>query len=166
MQELRVKVRVLEARRADDARNIEKLETQLTEANSFVALRPKLQAKLNSLQQELVSTKRALSDAEQLSSLSENRLLDAQEQLEMAMLDKEVAEERTEALQSEIESLQERLASSEVELSTMRDGSTFDPNDSPESLSLAYAQLERHNERLKEALIKCELQTWLHWLAY
>lgn len=82
MQELRAKVRVLEARRADDARNLEKLEIQLAEANPFVALRPKLQAKLNSLQQELVSTKRALSDAEQLSSLSENRLLDAQEQFE------------------------------------------------------------------------------------
>ena len=147
-------MRVLEARRSDDARNIEKLETQLTEANSFVALRPKLQAKLISLQQELIATKRSLSDAEQLSSLSENRLLDAQEQLEMAMLDKEVAEERAEALQSEMEALQERLASSEVELSTIRDGSTFDPNESPEKLSLAYAQLERHNDRLKEALIK------------
>lgn len=55
----------------------------------------------------------------------------------MAMLDKEVAEERAEALQSEIESLQEWLASSEVELSTMRVGSTLHPNNSPEKLSFA-----------------------------
>ncbi len=60
---MRAKLRVLEAKRADEARNVEKLEAQLAEANSFVALRPKLQAKLNALQQDLISTRRALSDA-------------------------------------------------------------------------------------------------------
>ena len=63
LQELRAKVRVFEIKRADDARHIHELETRLNEAESFVALRPKLQAKLNQLQTELIATKRELADA-------------------------------------------------------------------------------------------------------
>ncbi len=37
LQELRAKIRVLEAKRADDARHVRELETRLSEAESFVA---------------------------------------------------------------------------------------------------------------------------------
>ncbi|KAI0728358.1 hypothetical protein C8Q72DRAFT_885344 [Fomitopsis betulina] len=46
LQELCAKVRVIEAKRADDARYVRELEMRLSEAESFVALRPMLQAKL------------------------------------------------------------------------------------------------------------------------
>ncbi len=113
---------MLEAKRADDARHVRELETRLNEAESFVALRPKLQAKLNSLQTELISTKRELADAQQLSHLSDNRIVDSQEQLEMAMLDKEMAEERAEAAEADLEEVKERLAIVEVELQVLREG--------------------------------------------
>ena len=54
LQELRAKVRDLEAKCTDDARHVRELETRLSEAEFFVALCPKLQAKLNSLQTELI----------------------------------------------------------------------------------------------------------------
>ncbi|KAI6031243.1 dynein associated protein-domain-containing protein [Pisolithus microcarpus] len=155
LQELRAKTRVLEAKRADDARHIRELETRLSEAESFVAIRPKLQAKLNQLQTELIATRRELSDAQQLAQLSDNRGIDAHEQLEMAMLDKEVAEEKAEIAQAELEETKERLARMEVELQVLKEGGAAgddgDPND---KTSLAYIQLEKHNERLKEALIR------------
>jgi dynactin 1 len=116
------KIRVLEAKRADDAQHIRELETRLADAESFVALRPKLQAKLQSLQTELIATKRALADAEQLTSLGETRGADAQEQLEMAMLDKEVAEEKAELAEQELEEVKERLAHVEVELGVLKEG--------------------------------------------
>ena len=122
LQELRAKVRVLEAKRADDARHVRELETRLAEAESFVALRPKLQAKLNQLQTELIATKRELADAQQLATLSEGRSVDNAEQLEMAMLDKEVAEERAELAESELEELKEKLAVLEVEIQVLREG--------------------------------------------
>ncbi|KAH0837852.1 hypothetical protein J3R83DRAFT_6078 [Lanmaoa asiatica] len=84
LQEIRARTRVMEAKRADDSRHIRELETRLSEAESFVALRPKLQAKLNQLQTELIATRRELADAQQLAHLSDNRGIDAQEQLEMA----------------------------------------------------------------------------------
>ncbi|KAF8893676.1 dynein associated protein-domain-containing protein [Gymnopilus junonius] len=151
--ELRAKTRVLEAKRTDDARHIRELESRLSEAESFVALRPKLQAKLSSLQQDLIATKRELADAKQLAELAEGRVMDAQEQLEMCMLDKEVAEERAELAEGELEDVKERLAILEVEVDVLKEEGK-DVGDTPAKDSLAYIQLEKQNERLKEALIK------------
>lgn len=123
LQELRAKIRVLEIKRADDARHVKELETKLSEAETFVALRPKLQAKLMQQQTELIAVRRELADARQLSDLSETRNLDSLEQLEMAMLDKEVAEERAEAVEAELEELKEKLAVAEVELEVIKEGS-------------------------------------------
>ncbi|KAH8094699.1 dynactin, partial [Cristinia sonorae] len=156
LQELRARIRVLEAKRGDDARRIRELETRLSEAESFVALRPKLQAKLSQLQTDLITTKRELADAQQLSQLAESRNLDNQEQLEMAMLDKEVAEERAELAESDLEELREKLAMLEVEIEVLREGGDAGggTNESAVKESLAYIQLEKQNERLKEALIR------------
>lgn len=155
LQELRAKIRVLEAKRTDDSQHIRELETRLSEAESFVAIRPKLQAKLASLHTDLTSSRRDLSDAEQLKTLAESRVIDAQEQLEMAMLDKEVAEERAELAESELEDVKERLAIMEVEVEVMKEDGEEPEGDSEAGRgSLAYIQLEKHNERLKDALIR------------
>ncbi|KAF7320182.1 CAP-Gly domain-containing protein [Mycena kentingensis (nom. inval.)] len=164
LQELRAKIRVLEAKRADDARHVRELETRVTDAETFVALRPKLQAKLTSMQTELIETRRDLADAQQLAELAEGRILDAQEQLEMSMLDKEVAEERAEAAETELEEVKERLAIVEVELDVLKEGGVRDETEEGSDTgnksmakgkdSLAYVQLEKQNERLKEALLR------------
>lgn len=59
---------------------------------------------------------------QQLSQLAESRLGDSQEQLEMVMLDKEVAEERAEMAEAELEEVKEKLAVAEVEMSVVREG--------------------------------------------
>lgn len=172
LQELRAKIRVSELKRADDARRIRELETRLSEAETFVSLRPKLQAKLTQQQTDLIASKRELADAQQLSQRQEERLLDAQEQLELVSVDKEVAEERAEAAEAELDEIKERIANMEVELQVLREGGgvyliTFVnalPDDLLEGVeggtetsvkqSLAYIQLEKQNERLKDALIR------------
>lgn len=75
----------------------------------------------------------------------------------MTMLDKEVAEERAEAAEAELEILQERLATVEVELESLQEGGAGAVGGDGETSgkqSLAYTQLEKHNDRLKEALIR------------
>ena len=147
---------MLEAKRSDDARVIEKLEAQLTDVNHFVAVRPKMQQQIASLQQELSDKRRALADSEQSQTDHESRITDVQEQLEMAMLDKEVAEERAETAELEMQSLQERVENLEIELETLREGGAEAGGEVDEGVrtSVAYAQLEKHNDRLKEALIR------------
>lgn len=72
------------------------------------------------------------------------------------MLDKEMAEERAENAESEMQALQEKVASMEAELESLRSGGAIINSDLDPSArtSLVYTQLERHNERLKEALLK------------
>ncbi len=178
LQELRAKVRVLEIKRADGARHVKELEAKLSEAETFVALRPKLQAKLVQQQTELIEARRELADARQLSELAETRNLDTLEQLEMAMLDREVAEERAEATQSELEELKEKLAVVEVELEVIKEGAcecaaaflrgyqidafkAVEGGSSNVASSLAYIQLEKQNARLKEALLRYEISRYI-----
>jgi dynactin 1 len=115
-------VRILEIKRADDARHVRELETRLSEAESFVALRPKLQAKLQSLQTDLTTAKRELADAQQLALRADDRIFESQEQLEMLTLDKEMAEERAELAEADAEDMREKLAVVEVELQVLREG--------------------------------------------
>ncbi|CAG8706507.1 7985_t:CDS:2, partial [Acaulospora colombiana] len=152
-QELRAKIRFMEARRADDVQRIRELETRLADAEAFVALRPKLQAKLNQLQQESLQTKRELQDQATELQVSEAKLTEVNEQLEMVLLDKEVAEERADAAEAEVEELKEKLAVSQDELTILREansgtGAGGDPSDG--KFSLAYIQLERQNGRLRD----------------
>ncbi|QRW00779.1 Dynein associated protein [Ceratobasidium sp. AG-Ba] len=153
--ELRAKLRVLETKRQDDARHIRELETKLADAETFVAIRPKLQAKLQSLQTELSQTKRELADQQAEMSTLDEQKVEASEQLEMVMLDKEMAEERAEIAEAEVEALKERLAVLEVELQAIKEGGTEGGGgESDGKKRLDVLQLEKHNERLKEALIK------------
>jgi dynactin 1 len=73
----------------------------------------------------------------------------------MAMLDKEVAEERAELAETELEEIKEKLAVLEVENGVLKGGGgTGEASDDTAKSSMAYIQLEKHNESLKEALIK------------
>lgn len=95
---------------------------------------------------------------------SEGRIQDLSEQLEMAMLDKEVAEERAEAAEADLEVEKELRAEKEVELSVFKQrsqgdvlapgGDTAAGEEGSAKTSLDYLQLERQVERLKEALIR------------
>ena len=69
--------------------------------------------------------------------------------------DKEVAEERAELAETELEEVKEKLAVLEVENRVLKTGGgTGESSDDAAKSSMAYIQLEKHNERLKEALIK------------
>jgi dynactin 1 len=70
------------------------------------------------------------------------------------MLDKEVAEERAEIAEAAVEELKEQLAMLKVENEHMKGVAEGDSGDNPVKDSLAFIQLEKQNERLKEALIR------------
>lgn len=154
-QELKVKIRVLEARRTDDQQQIRSLKARIDEMETVIAWKPKLMAKLSQLQQENLQTKRELQDQAAELQLAETKLTESSEQLEMSMLDKEVAEERAEAAEQLLDDMKEKLAVAQVELGVLREsGGTASGEVSDGKATLAYVQLERQNERLKEALLR------------
>lgn len=159
---LRAKIRVLEAHRADDARQLQELQNRLTEASKFVEAKPRLVALISQQKTDLSALKRELSDKDQYVSTLDARVADGQELLEMAMLDKEVAEEKAELAEVELEELREKLAIAEVELEVLKEGeqtqvdmtTKADGEEDSGKPSLAYLHLEKQNERLKDALIR------------
>ncbi|KAI9273593.1 dynein associated protein-domain-containing protein [Sporodiniella umbellata] len=76
--------------------------------------------------------------------------------LEMMTLDKEVAEERAETLQQETDILKDRMAEVSIDLDLLRREADVvaEHGSDPERASLEVIQLERHNERLKGALLR------------
>lgn len=64
----------------------------------------------------------------------------------MAMLDKEVAEERAELAETELEEIKEKLAVMEVENGVLKTGGgPGESSDDTAESSMAYIQLEKHN---------------------
>ncbi|ORX40158.1 dynein associated protein-domain-containing protein [Kockovaella imperatae] len=158
LEELRIKVRILENRRTEDQEKIRSLEAHVGEADALRAARVKLQAKFQELQTSLVAAQRLSKDLQSENAHLKTRAADATDQLEMAALDREVAEEKAEAAENEVNKLTERLAELEMEIAVLKEENA--EYEKPvagldgEKTSLAYLQLEKHNERLKEALIR------------
>lgn len=154
-----MKLRVLETKRADDARRIRELEGQLKTVHDFTAQRPIFQSTIQTLRNENTALKANVSDqAKQIASL-EKKVEDHSEQMEMLMLDKEMAEERAEVAEGELEAEKESKAELEAELEVWKNGANAAEGGEGEDgkagrSEMAFRQLEKQNERLKDALLR------------
>ncbi|KAF9970328.1 hypothetical protein BGZ73_006963 [Actinomortierella ambigua] len=149
-EELRIKLRILEAKRTEDRERLKEAEKIKEESEQFQSMRPKLQAKLAEMQQELREAKRALKDAVSDKDAFESKYNDTLDSLEVALLDKEMAEEKAETLQHEVNTLKEKVEEQTVDLRVLQneDGSAAGMD------AVRALQVERQNERLQEALIR------------
>lgn len=157
-EELRLKLKILESKRQEDRERYREHEKVKEEAEQFLTLRNKLQDKISELQKELRDTKRQLKESSAEQETYENNYNDAVESLEMMTLDKEVAEERAEHLQQEVNILKDKIEEISVDLDVLKKEADIinrvPDHDGDEKTPLEVIQLERHNERLKEALMK------------
>ncbi|ODO01512.1 hypothetical protein I350_06332 [Cryptococcus amylolentus CBS 6273] len=158
LEELRIRVRILETRKHEDGEKIKDLEGRVGEADSLKTARVRLQAKFQEIQSALLAAQRSAKDLQAENAVLENRAAEALDQLEMAALDREVAEEKAEAADSEVVKLGERVEELEMEVAILQEeNAEYERPVSGvegERTSLAFVQLEKHNERLKDALIR------------
>lgn len=104
---------------------------------------------------------------------SETQFADLQDQVEISLLDKEVAEEQLEAAQHALEVAQERVAEMEVEVTVLREENQKLEGEGEAAVraeqagvgdgrsSLAFVQLEKQNGRLKEAMMRLARARWV-----
>jgi dynactin 1 len=160
-EELRLKLKILESKRQEDRERYREHEKVKEEAEQFLTLRNKLQDKIAELQKELRDTKRQLKDSTSEQEMYETKYNDVIESLEMMTLDKEVAEERSENLQQEVTVLKDKIEEISVDLDILKKEADImhrvPDRDGEEKTPLEVIQLERHNERLKEALMRYSL---------
>ncbi|KAK0834802.1 hypothetical protein LTR73_001092 [Friedmanniomyces endolithicus] len=156
IEELEAKVRLLERKRIED-RDVKKtLEQARQERDQYKSIIEKLQNKYRPQQQEIVELKQALSEAERKST-DTGTLQDEHDSLvELLTLDREMAQERAEGMQAELETLRAKNEEMELELEILRDenGELSKEMSPEERTSTGWLQMERSNERLREALLR------------
>ncbi|POV99993.1 hypothetical protein PSTT_13431 [Puccinia striiformis] len=160
-EELLTKYKLMEIRRNEDKEKLREFEKLKDDHLNFVdVIKPKLQAKLNESIEEIKSLKKLNKDLEISRQEAETRLADFHDEVELATLDKEMAEERLDQTESLLVSMKDELESLKVELISLQEiqarieegDNTGEPSD--QSTTLKLIQLEKQNLRLKEALAR------------
>ena len=156
IEEYEAKVRILERKRLEDRERFKDLEKAQTERDRFEGIIQKLQAKLQPQQQEIAELRRQIRDGEAKYQALEEQQAENDSINEMATLDREVAEENAETLKLELDSLRQRHEELELEVEVLREenqelGKEMSPE---EKTSQGWLQMERTNERLREALMR------------
>ncbi|RCI04140.1 hypothetical protein CU098_003200 [Rhizopus stolonifer] len=159
-EELRFKLKILESKRHEDRERFREHEKIKEEAEQFLTLRNKLQDKISELQKDVREARRELKDVSGDKEMFESKYHDLLESMEMLTLDKEVAEEKAESLQQETLILKDRIEEISIDLDILKQEADImnkppaERDQEEERTPLEVIQLERHNERLKEALVR------------
>lgn len=166
LESLKAKMRVMERRRIEDKKRIEELKQQTEKEGAGPAedrfrgntekLIKGLQAKGLMQQQEIKELQQQLKEAEeQLRSLQETQA-EHESAMELATIDREIAEATSEHLKAELEALRQKSEEAELELEILREENAefADGMTAEERASKGWLQMERNNERLREALIR------------
>ncbi|KIY00373.1 uncharacterized protein Z520_04058 [Fonsecaea multimorphosa CBS 102226] len=152
---LETKVRTLQKQRQDDQAQIHNVQELQSQATRYEAIIQTLQKKLKTNQQEIQELKAKYEDAESRATQVPDRSAEHDSELELATLDKEMAEERADMFESELEALKLKHEELELEAEILREenrelASIMSPE---EKASAGWLQMERETERLRQALV-------------
>ncbi len=156
VEDLEAKLRVMEKKRRDDRAKIKVLEQVQAERDKFEGIIQKLQTKMQPQQHEIAALKKQLKEEEVKMQTMEAQQAEYDIINEMATLDREMAEETSESLKLELDTLRQRYEELELEVEVLREenqelGQEMSPE---EKTSQGWLQMERSNERLREALMR------------
>lgn len=156
VDEMKTKVKVMEKKRAEDREKLQTLERLQAERDKFEGIIQKLQTKYQPQQAEIGDLRKKLKDAQAKVEEIEGVLAEHDSAMEMATLDREMAEETADAYKNESEALKNKLEELQLELDVLRDeNEEFGQGTTPEDRSNQnWLQTEKHNERLREALVR------------
>ncbi|KAH7155019.1 dynein associated protein-domain-containing protein [Dactylonectria estremocensis] len=156
IEDLKAKIKVLERKRVEDRDKVKQLEKVQGERDKFEAIIQKLQLKYQPQQQENNELRKLVKEAEQRLESVEEIQAEHDTALELATLDREMAEETAEVLKVELEALQQKTEELDLEVEILREeNEEYSKGMSPEErASAGWLQMERTNERLREALLR------------
>ncbi|KAF3799427.1 Dynactin isoform [Colletotrichum gloeosporioides] len=156
IEDLKAKLKVLERKRLEDREKLKQLEQVQGERDRFESIIQKLQAKYQPQQNENNELRKQLKEAETRFESIENIQMEHETALELATLDREMAEETAEVLKVELEALKQKSEELELEVEILREeNAEFGQGmSSEERASTGWLQMERTNERLREALLR------------
>ncbi|PLB55795.1 dynactin [Aspergillus steynii IBT 23096] len=156
LEELKTKLRVMEKKRTEDREKLKSLEKLQSDRDKYESIIQKLQAKYQPQQAEIGDLRKKLKESE--ARLEEVERLQAEHEsiMEMATLDREMAEETSDAFRHECDALRGKVEELQLEVEVLREeNEEFGQVMSPEEKSShGWLQMEKTNERLREALLR------------
>ena len=156
VEDLKTKLRLMEKKRMEDRERLKQMEKIQSDRDKFEGIIQKLQAKYQPQQQEIADLKKQLREAETRAEANEGTQADSDTAIEMATLDREMAEEMAESLKAELDVLRQSHEELVLEAEILREenaelGKEMSPE---ERTSQGWMQMERSNDRLREALMR------------
>ena len=155
IEELEAKVRLLERKRLEDREVKKNLDQAVQERDQYKGIIEKLQTKYRPQQQENTELKQKLSEAEKKYAEIDSIQAEHDSAMEMATLDREMAEEKAEGLNDELDALRQHNEEMQLELEVLREEKDELTRDmSPEErASAGWVHLQTQNEKLTKALL-------------
>ncbi|XP_039993985.1 dynactin subunit 1 isoform X4 [Xiphias gladius] len=153
VKDLEEKLETLKMKRTEDKAKLKELEKHKIQLEQLQEWRTKMQEQQAELQKQLKEAKREAKEAMEAKERYMEEMSDTADAIEMATLDKEMAEERAESLQLEVDSLKERVDELTMDLEILKHEIEEKGSDGAAS-SYHVKQLEEQNGRLKEALVR------------
>ncbi|KAI0908530.1 dynactin [Ustulina deusta] len=155
-EDLKTKLKILERKRAEDRDRLKEMERIQEQRDKFETINKKIEGKFQTTVQDNVALRKQLKEAEDKLNQIEELQAEHDSIMELATLDREMAEETAEVLKVELEALKQKAEELELEVEILREENTeFSQGMSPEErASTGWLQMERNNERLREALIR------------
>lgn len=156
VEDLKTKLRVMEKKRMEDRDKLKALDKIQAERDKFEGIIQKLQSKYKPQQQEVEDLRKQIKETETKFSDLEKQQAEFETAVEVATLDREMAEETAEAVKTELESLKQSHEELSLEVEVLREenqelGREMNPED---RASQGWLQMEKSNERLREALMR------------
>ncbi|XP_017166021.1 dynactin subunit 1-like isoform X3 [Poecilia reticulata] len=153
VKDLEEKLETLKIKRMEDKAKLKELEKYKIQLEQLQEWKTKIQEQQADLQKQLKEAKKEAREAQEAKDRYMEEMADTADAIEMATLDKEMAEERAESLQVEVDSLKERVEELSMDLEILRHEISEKGTDGAAS-SYQVKQLEEQNSRLKEALVR------------
>ncbi|KAM8899114.1 dynactin subunit 1-like isoform 2-T2 [Spinachia spinachia] len=153
VKDLEEKLETLKMKRTEDKAKLKELEKHKIQLEQLQEWKTKMQEQQAELQKQLKEAKKEARDAHESKDHYMEEMADTADAIEMATLDKEMAEERAESLQVEVDSLKEKVEELSMDLEILRHEISEKGSDGAAS-SYHVKQLEEQNGRLKEALVR------------
>lgn len=153
VKDLEEKLETLKMKRTEDKAKLKELEKHKIQLEQLQEWKNKMQEQQTELQKQLKEAKREAREAQESKDRYMEEMSDTADAIEMATLDKEMAEERAESLQVEVDTLKEKVDELSMDLEILRHEISEKGSDGAAS-SYHVKQLEEQNGRLKEALVR------------
>nr|CAH7755037.1 unnamed protein product [Callosobruchus chinensis] len=159
IKDLSEKLETLKLKRQEDKEKLKDYDKLKIQLEQLIEFKSKIMSTQASLQRDIQKAKQEAKEAIEAKEAHAEEVADLAEAVEMATLDKEMAEEKAESLQLELEMCKERLEEVTLDLEILKaemqeKGGSAASSGEGQVSAYEMKQLQQQNARLRETLVR------------